>query len=155
MTDAAIQSLALVVIALFSMISAIAGPYFAYKSIQSSRKNAEGIKDIAGTVQEIKHQTNSLTSALVLKTEEKAQMSVDAATLAGKEAERLRGEETAATLERGRRAGMEAAVAQAVGPAINPLAPAPVPVTDKAAVRVADATEKLAEAATKAAEKNP
>lgn len=147
MTDAAIQSISLVVIALFSMIGGSISAYFSFRSVQATKANAAGIVHLTGTVEDIKKQTDGLTSALVQKTEEKSRMQVDAATLAARETERLRGEETAATLERGRRAGMEAAVQQAVGPSALAPAAVPIPVTDAAANRVAAATEKLAKAA--------
>lgn len=132
-SDAAIQSVSLVIIALFSMIGTIVLAFFQYRTNQ--------------LVHVIKTQTDGLTKELIKTADEKNTMAVDAATLAAKEAERERGAKEAETLEKGRRQGMEAAVSKALGPDLTP-AGAPLPVTDN---RVAVATEKIADAAEKSA----
>lgn len=137
--------IAIVVAVIAPAVMAIVGHFIKRSEREEERRER---RQLVETVATIKTQTDGLTSALIKTEQEKNVMTVDAATLAAREAERERGAKEAETLERGRRQGMEAAVAQTVGPSV-----APLPVTDKAATRVAEATEQLARAAQKTADK--
>lgn len=158
MTDAAIQSISLVVIALFSMVGTIVIAWFSYLTSLAAKDAAATTKVTQGIAQETHKlaektelNTNSMKDALVEATR-------SAALAKGKDEARTEGEAKAATLEQGRRAGMEAAVSQAVGPAATGSPPVnvgtigPTAEQTKAAAATVDAADKTVKAAAKTVE---
>lgn len=122
MTDAAIQSISLVVIAMFSMIGGIASAYFSFRASQTTKQTKIIAEEVKLVAQETEKNTNSMKDALVEATRV-------AAMLKGKQDERVAGDERKAAEAEGRAEGrleqrnhaLDKVVTEAVGIAEGPV----------------------------------